>query len=298
MLTRAIIPAAGFGTRMLPAAKAVPKELLPILDRPAIQLVVEEAVAAGIGDILLVVSSRKSAIEDHFAENPALERRLAEGGRAAMLSSIANILAKSKISNVKQHEQLGLGHAVLQAETHIGNEAFLCMLGDAVFSVSNDETPLPAEQLRDAHRRLFEENGPCSVVGLERVPPEKVSRYGIAGGLEVAPNVLRLDRIVEKPSLAQAPSNLAVAARYVLSPTIFSLLKRTPRGGGGGGGGGGEIQLTDAIQALIHIEPVFGVVLASTRHDIGNPLDWLLTNLSFARRDPAIWVHVQQFLDQ
>ncbi|MEM1013910.1 MAG: UTP--glucose-1-phosphate uridylyltransferase, partial [Planctomycetota bacterium] len=261
MIETAVIPAAGFGTRMLPAAKAVPKEMLPILSRPTIEYVAEEAADAGVGDLLLVVSNDKKAIEDHFDTHADLERRLKEKGREDWLSSINGLLDRLQVFSVRQREQLGLGHAVLQAERHVGDKPFLCMLGDTIFSGSN-----PAKQLVAAQAELG-----GSVIGLERVPADLVSRYGIAGGTMVSDGVMKLDRLVEKPSAADAPSDLAVAARYVLSPTIFRLLHETPRGAGN------EIQLTDALQELIRQEPVHGIVLDATRHDIGNPVDWLKT---------------------
>ena len=259
---------------MLPAAKAVPKEMLPVVDRPAIQYVVEEAVAAGCDDVLLIVSNDKKAVEDHFDRHGELEARLAEKGRSDWLKSVTDLRDKASIFSVRQHEQLGLGHAVLQAERHIGNQPFLCLLGDAVFPPS--ETG-PAQQLAAVHA---EHGG--SVIGLERVPRDKLNRYGVAGGTMRSEGVMKLDQLVEKPDPADAPSDLAVAARYLLSPTIFKLLRDTPRGAGN------EIQLTDAIQALIQAEPVHGVVLNTPRHDVGNPLDWLKANLAFAARDASL----------
>ena len=280
MLTKAVIPAAGFGTRMLPAAKAVPKEMLPVLDRPTIEYVVEEAADAGVDDVLFVVSNDKKAIEDHFDSHAELERRLREKGRQDWLASVDDLLAKVQVHSVRQREQLGLGHAVLQAERHVGDESFLCLLGDTIFSGGN-----PARQLVEAQARLG-----GSVIGLERVPKEKVGRYGVAGGTMLDDRTMRLDRLVEKPPADAAPSDLAIAARYVLSPTVFALLRETPRGAGG------EIQLTDALQELIRREPVHGVVLDARRHDIGNPLDWLKTNLAFAAADADLRREIEPFV--
>jgi UTP--glucose-1-phosphate uridylyltransferase len=280
MIQTAVIPAAGFGTRMLPAAKSVPKEMLPILSRPTIEYVAEEAAEAGVDDLLLVVSNDKKAIEDHFDTHAELERRLKEKGREDWLASVNDILAKLQVFSVRQREQLGLGHAVLQAERHVGDKPFLCMLGDTIFSGDN-----PAKQLVDAQQELG-----GSVIGLERVPPDKVSRYGIAGGAMTSENVMKLDALVEKPDAPDAPSDLAIAARYVLSPTIFQLLHETPRGAGN------EIQLTDALQELIRREPVHGVVLNATRHDIGNPVDWLKTNLTYAAEDAELRRELEPFV--
>jgi len=277
-VTKAVIPAAGFGTRMLPAAKAVPKELLPVLDRPTIQYVVEEAAAGGVDDVLLVTGRDKRAIEDHFDRNPELEERLRAGGKEALLASVAAITAKVKVHSVRQSEQRGLGDAVSQARHHVGDHAFLCLLGDTIFS--GGDVP-PARQLIDAACELG-----TAVIGLEEVPPEKVDRYGIVGGTVVRDGVLKLDTLVEKPSRDVAPSRYAIAARYVLTPTIFACLEQTKPGKGG------EIQLTDALKLMLAREPIHGVVLKSKRHDIGNPVDWLKTNLLFAARDEAMWKQI------
>ena len=283
MIRKAVIPAAGLGTRMLPAAKAVPKELLPVLDRPAIQYVVEECAAAGVADVLLVTGRGKSAIEDHFDRHGELEARLAAGGptKRALLASLDALMARVTITSVRQPEQRGLGDAVLRAKGHVGDEPFLCLLGDAVFSGD----PMPAEQLLAVHAIYG-----GSVIGLEEVPAEKVNRYGIVGGEFVADGVIRATAVVEKPSVAEAPSRLAIAARYVLSPSIFRYLEKTPPGQGG------EVQLTDAIKLMMADEPVFGVVLKAKRHDVGDRADWLKTNLHFARRDEALWADLAPLL--
>jgi UTP--glucose-1-phosphate uridylyltransferase len=282
-IRKAVIPAAGFGTRMLPAAKAVPKELLPILDRPTIQYVVEEAAAAGVEDVLLVTSRDKRALEDHFDRNPELEARLAGTGKSDLLASVVALAERVKVHSVRQAVQRGLGDAVLQARRHVGDEPFVCMLGDAVFSGGGGEPP--AKQLVEAARRLG-----SSVIGLEEVPVEKVERYGIVGGPMIGDGVYRLDTLVEKPSRESAPSRLAIAARYVLTPAVFDCLDRTPPGKGG------EVQLTDALRLLLEREPVHGVVLKATRHDIGNPVDWLKTNLAFAAQDAATWRAIEPTL--
>jgi UTP--glucose-1-phosphate uridylyltransferase len=275
-LTRAVLPAAGFGTRMLPAARAVPKELLPILDRPTVQYVVEEAAAAGITDVTLVTSPLKPALLAHFDGDPSdpLRRRLVASGKSALLRSVDDMLARVRIGAVMQHEQRGLGDAVLVAQGVIGDEPFACMLADTVFAGG---VP-PMVQLADAYRRLG-----TTVIGLERVAPEKVSRYGIVGGAELADGTIRIDALVEKPRPENAPSNLAIAARYVMTPAIFDCLTEVPPGVGG------ELQLTDALRLLCQREPVHGVVLTAHRHDIGNPVDWLAANLAFAAADPAVW---------
>src|SRR3954471_990758 len=216
---KAVIPAAGFGTRMLPAAKAVPKEMLPVLDRPTIQYVVEECAAAGVDDVLLVTSRDKKALEDHFDRNSELEQRLAAGGKSALLASIDQLVRRVKVHSVRQGEQLGLGHAVMQARRHVGDEPFLCLLGDAVFSGGGSS---PSRQLVDAFREFG-----SSVIGLEEVPPDKVERYGVVGGTMIRDGVIQIDTLVEKPSRDKAPSRLAIAARYVLTPAIFECLEQT-----------------------------------------------------------------------
>jgi UTP--glucose-1-phosphate uridylyltransferase len=273
-IRKAVIPAAGFGTRMLPAAKAVPKELLPIVDRPVIQYVVEEVASAGIGDVLLVTSRHKRAIEDHFDRLPELEEHLTAGGKGSLLADLRELMEKIELHTVRQAQPLGLGDAVLQAEKHVGDEPFLCLLGDTIFSGVTS----PARQLAAAYAQLG-----GSVIGLEEVPANRVGRYGIVGGSEVRPGLLRLETLIEKPSLADAPSRLAIAARYVLTPGIFACLKEIGRGRGG------EVQLTDALALLAGVEPVYGIVLESRRHDVGNPVDWLKTNLIFAAEDRVLW---------
>lgn len=277
-ICKTVIPAAGFGTRMLPAAKAVPKEMLPVLDKPTIQYVVEEAAAAGVTDALLITSRDKRALEDHFDRAGELEERLAATGKDHLLASVRDVAARVRVHAVRQGEQKGLGHAVLQARDHVGGQAFLCQLGDAVFSGD----PAPASQLVDAYGRYG-----TTVIGLEEVSPEKVERYGIVGGEMVGDGLIRIDTLVEKPSREAAPSRLAIAARYVLTPDVFDCLDRTRPGKGG------EIQLTDALKLLLERGPIHGVVLKARRHDIGNPVDWLKTNLVFAKRDPEVWRQIE-----
>ncbi len=287
-ISKVVIPAAGFGTRMLPAAKAVPKELLPILDKPTIQYVVEEAAAAGLDDVLLVTSRDKTAIENHFDRAPELEARLAASGKGELLAPLLALIAKVKIHAVRQAEQKGLGDAVYQAKRHVGEEPFVCMLGDTIFSTFAADAVAPASQLVAAYERVG-----TSIIGLEEVPAAKVSRYGIVGASDAGSGgLLRIDQLVEKPDPASAPSRLAIAARYLLTPAIFRCIEQTRPGKGG------EIQLTDALQLLLQREPIHGVVLTARRHDIGNPIDWLKTNLAFAARgDRATWAALRETLD-
>jgi UTP--glucose-1-phosphate uridylyltransferase len=273
---KAVIPAAGFGTRMLPAAKAVAKELLPVLDRPVIQYVVEEAAAAGVGEVVLVTARGKGAIEGHFQKNAELEERLAATGKGELLASVQRLIEAVRVTSVLQAEQRGLGDAVLCAAEAVGDEPFVCLLGDTIFSGAG-----PTAQLVAAYGQYG-----TSVIGLEEVPAEKVSRYGIVGGDRVADGVYRLNTLVEKPKAEEAPSRLAIAARYVLTPTVFDCLAKTRPGKGG------EIQLTDGLKMLLEREAIHGVVLSGKRHDIGNPVDWLKTNLYLAARDEKLWAQI------
>ena len=264
---KAVIPAAGFGTRFLPISKAVPKEMLPVVDKPVIQYVVEEAVASGITDILLIISRGKRAIEEHFIANPELEADLESKGRHETLAELRHLQSLARIHFVFQPRMGGLGDAVRCAREHVGDEPFAVLLGDALVSPSAGAKPV-LRQLLDVHER---HGG--STVALEEVPAEKVSRYGILGGTEVEPGVFKADKFVEKPSIAEAPSRLAVSARYVLSPSIFAQLDETPTGKGG------ELQLTDAMAALMQKEALYGVRYQGRRHDIGNKLDFVKANL-------------------
>jgi UTP--glucose-1-phosphate uridylyltransferase len=229
-----------------------------------------------------VTGRDKRAIEDHFDRSGELEARLLAGGKSALLASINELVAKVKIHAVRQAEQKGLGDAVRQARRHVGGEPFVCMLGDTIFSGGEP----PAKQLVNAFNSVG-----TSVIGLEEVPAEKVSRYGIVGGRQAGDGLFILDALVEKPPAESAPSRLAIAARYLLTPAIFACLEETTPGKGG------EIQLTDALQLLLKREPIHGVVLQSKRHDIGNPVDWLKTNLLYASRDAATWNALKPMLE-
>ena len=257
---------------------------MPVLDRPTIQYVVEEAADAGVNDVLLITQRDKRAIEDHFDRNAELEQRLRDGGKSALLASVARLAERVQIHAVRQSEQRGLGHAVLQAARHVGNVPCLCLLGDTIFSGGD---VAPARQLADAYAAL---GNVGTLIALEEVPAERVDRYGIAGGAMIGDGVMRIDELVEKPSVEHAPSRFAICARYVLSPLIFDLLRTTTPGKGG------EIQLTDALKSAIAREPVHGIVLKARRHDIGNPIDWLLTNVIYASRDPALWTKLAPML--
>jgi UTP--glucose-1-phosphate uridylyltransferase len=265
-VTKAVIPAAGLGTRFLPATKAIPKEMLPVVDKPAIQYVVEEAARAGLGDVLFITAEGKGAIEDHFAHSPGLESSL-EGNEAkrALLAQVRRTSGLASIHSVLQGEPLGLGHAVLCAADHVGDESFAVLLGDDLI----DERDDLLGHMVEVQQRL----GGC-VVALLEVPHEQIGMYGCAAVEPTAEaDVVRITGLVEKPPPEQAPSNLAIIGRYVLSPQIFEVLRTTAPGRGG------EIQLTDGIEALIDRPgdggPVHGVIFRGRRYDTGDKADYL-----------------------
>lgn len=277
MITKAVIPAAGFGTRFLPATKASPKEMLPIVDTPVIQYVVEEAVASGITDILMVIGKGKRSLEEHFDRSFELELELEAKGKLAELAKIRAISQLANIHFVWQREMLGLGDAIRCARHHVGNEPFAVLLGDTLMQ---SDTGVPAtRQLSD----VFERFGGC-VVALEEVPLERVSRYGVIRGEVLDERTYRVIDLIEKPAPAEAPSNLAVAGRYILTPDIFGYIDAVRPGRGG------EIQITDALRmrtAAHHA--IHGYRVAARRHDVGNTLDFIKTNILYglARDDLA-----------
>lgn len=266
---KAVLPAAGFGTRFLPATKAIPKEVMPLVDRPIIQYAVEEAVASGIEQIIIVIATGRSAIEDHFDANPNLERWLEDRGDIEVLRSVRRVTEVSPIAFVHQKEQLGLGHAVLMAKELVGDEPFAVILSDDV--MLNPGGPPVTGQLIDqyhAHRG--------SVIAVQRVPAAEVTRYGIVKPLRTEGPLVEIEDLVEKPAVEDAPSDLAILGRYVLTPKIFDVLESTPHGAGG------EIQLTDAISALLGAEPVYAFRFQGHRFDCGNKLGFLEATVRLA----------------
>ncbi len=283
MIKKAVIPVAGFGTRFLPASKVIPKEMFPVLDKPTIQYVVEEAVASGICDILMIISRGKRSVEEHFDRNPELETLLERKGQQTELEEIRRISSLANIEFVWQKEMKGLGDAVKLARNHIGEEPFALLLGDTIIQSSVPAT----RQLMDSQAR---HGG--SVIGLEAVPQDKVSRYGIIKGSKLDGEVYLLDDLVEKPSVDSTPSNLAIAGRYVLTAEIFSCLERvTPDRQG-------ETQLTDALRILVRQTPMHGVLLEGRRHDIGNKLDFLKANLLLGLKHPELGKPLRIFLQE
>lgn len=277
-VTKAVIPAAGLGTRFLPATKATPKEMLPVVDRPAIQYVVEEAVRAGLHDVLMITGRNKRALEDHFDRVPVLERQLAEQGKDALLASVleTNELG-GDLHYVRQGDPKGLGHAVLRAKRHVGDEAFAVLLGDDLIDEKEDLLSRMVE---------VQERTGSSVVALMEVPREAISAYGAAAieTVEGEDGFVKITGLVEKPAADEAPSNYAVIGRYVLSPKVFEVLENTAPGRGN------EIQLTDALQTLAQGEGegegVYGVVFSGRRFDTGDKLSYLKANVILAAERP------------
>ena len=264
---KAVIPAAGLGTRFLPATKAQPKEMLPVYDKPTIQYVIEESVNSGVDDILIVTGKGKRSIEDHFDRSFELEHHLKTKGKEDFLKEIEYISDLADIHFIRQKKQKGLGDAIYCAKKHVGSDPFVVMLGD---TITKDTVPC-TRQLID----IYEKYGK-SVIALEEVPDEKVERYGIIGGEEIEDSIYKIDKLVEKPPLRVAPSNLAIMGRYVLTPDIFDCIENVEPGYGG------EIQLTDALSKL---DEIYGQVFKGESFDIGNRIDWLKTSLKFALED-------------
>ena len=269
-VTKAVIPAAGLGTRFLPATKATPKEMLPVVDKPAIQYVVEEAVAAGLEDLLFITGRSKRSLEDHFDANSELEQVLRAKGDQRRLDLVTWPTSLGRIHYVRQGEPLGLGHAVLQAEQHVGREPFAVLLGDDLIDDTNPILP----RMLEVQQQLG-----GSVICLMGVPPVDISLYGCAAvRTSDIPGVLGITDLVEKPVAEEAPSNLAIIGRYVLAPEVFDVLRETKPGKGG------EIQLTDALRVLAQQGAVHGVVFDGLRYDTGDRLSYLKAVVSLAAR--------------
>jgi len=283
LLRQAVIPAAGLGTRFLPATKAQPKEMLPIFDKPSIQVVVEEAVAAGVREIVMVTGRSKQSITRHFGPSPELERFLRASGKHGQLEQVRRVSRLAKFTYRRQPVPLGLGHAILCSRPAIGKSHFAVMLPDDLV-----DSKVPAiRQLWNVHRRFG-----GSVVAIMEVPRSHVSMYGVVGGEWVAPGVMRVREMVEKPSLARAPSRFAVIGRYILSPRLFGILGRTRRGRGG------EIQLTDAIRELARREPVYACRFHGKRYDAGDKAGYVQATVAFAMKEPAVRHHLRKMLKE
>lgn len=282
-ISKAIFPVAGLGTRFLPATKASPKEMLPIVDKPLIQYAVEEAIAAGITELIFVTSSSKRAIEDHFDSNYELEAKLAEAGKNDLLQIVKNILPKGvSCIYLRQPDTLGLGHAILCAQPLIDNEAFAILLADDLIdsSVSCLKQMLAVYQAKKN-----------SVIAVQAINPQASNQYGIIGYKTKENRLSQIESIIEKPSVKEAPSNLAVVGRYILTPTIFPYLEKIQPGKGG------EIQLTDAIAHLLSDEPMHAWEFEGTRYDCGSKLGYLQATLAYALKHPETKKEFRHFLE-
>ena len=269
-IRKAIIPAAGLGTRFLPATKAQPKEMLPIVDKPTLQYIIEECVASGIEEILIITGRNKKSIEDHFDRSVELEMELEKSGKEEMLKMVRKISDMVNIHFIRQKEPRGLGHAILCAKTFVGNEPFAVLLGDDV--VYNDNKPC-LKQLIDCY-----EEYKTSVLGVQTVEPQDVNKYGIVGGLHIEDRVYKVKNLIEKPAVEEAPSNVAILGRYIITPKIFEILENTKPGKGN------EIQLTDALLELIKHEAMYAYDFEGRRYDVGDKLGFLQATVEYALR--------------
>jgi len=280
---KAVIPAAGHGTRLLPATKAQPKEMLPIVDKPAIQYVVEEAVKCDIDDILIITGRGKRAIEDHFDRHVELEASLAEDEKHEYLKQIKSIADMAHIHYTRQKETKGLGHAVNCARRFAADHPFLVLLGD---TISVGDIPC-SRQLIDAYEKYQ-----TTIIGYEKIPLELTHRYGIIAGDEMDDGIIKVNNLVEKPKAEAAPSNMAIFGRYILTPDIFKAIDETKPGKNG------EIQLTDAIADLMPEHDVYAVEVQSERYDTGSKIDWLIANIEIALKRKDIQPQLTEYLQQ
>jgi UTP--glucose-1-phosphate uridylyltransferase len=283
MIHKAVIPAAGFGTRFLPATKSQPKEMLPIVDTPVIQYVVEEAVQAGISDLLMIIGKGKRSIEEHFDRSFQLESQLAAKGKTEELEAMRRISELAEIHFVWQKEMRGLGDAVYCARHHVNDEPFAVLLGDTLI----DADKPAAAQLVELHEKMQ-----APIILVEEVEPKRVGLYGIIDGDEIRPGVYRIRDFVEKPSPDRAPSNLAIAGRYLLTADIFDLIGQTRPDGSG------EVQLTDALRELVKRRPMYGLKLDGRRCDIGNKDGFIRTNIEFALKRADMAEDISRYIKQ
>ena len=283
MIKKAVIPAAGVGTRFLPATKSQPKEMLPIIDTPVIQYVVQEAVDSGIDDILIISGRGKRTIEDHFDRHTELESLLENKDDKDLYHEIRRIGDMINIHYIRQKETNGLGDAIYYAKQHVGNEAFAVLLGDTII----DSIIPVTQQLIDIYDQYRQ-----SVVAVETVPEDKVYRYGIISGNKMSERIWNISHMVEKPDIGKSPSNLAIAGRYILTPEIFNALEKTSRGINN------EIQLTDALNLLLKREQVYSYTIEGKRYDIGNKVDYLKTIVEFGLKRKEFKKEFKQFLKE
>lgn len=280
-IRKAVFPAAGLGTRFLPATKASPKEMLPLVDKPLIQYAVEEAVASGIESILIITGRDKTAIENHFDISFELEQVLREKGKEEMFQQVRAISEMAKISYTRQREALGLGHAIYQAKDFAGDEPFAALLADDIVDA---DTPA-LQQMIDVYEKYE-----APVIATMQVEGEAISRFGVIDAEEVEPNVFRIRDMVEKPPFEDAPSDLAIIGRYIFTPDIFEALERTEPGAGG------EIQITDAMRLSLEARPFYAVKLDGIRHDAGDKLGFLIATVEFALQRDDLGSEFRQYL--
>jgi UTP--glucose-1-phosphate uridylyltransferase len=273
-IRKAIIPAAGLGTRFLPATKAQPKEMLPIVDKPTIQYIIEEAIESGIEEILIITGRNKKCIEDHFDKSVELEMELEKNNKTELLGLVKDISDMVDIYYIRQKEPKGLGHAINCAKAFVGDEPFAILLGDDI--VYNEETPCLKQLIN-----CFEEYQ-TSILGVQTVEPENVSKYGIVDGIQIEDRVCKVKSLVEKPNVNEAPSNTAILGRYIVTPEIFEILDRTKPGKGN------EIQLTDALLELIKVEAMYAYNFEGKRYDVGDKLGYLQATVEYALRKPEL----------
>ena len=282
-IRKAVIPAAGLGTRFLPAVKAIPKELLPIVDKPTIQYIVEEAVDSGIEQVILITAHGKGAIEDHFDISFELEEILKRQKKEDLLRVVQEVSSMARMIAIRQKEPKGLGHAVLCAREAVGDESFAVMLGDDIV----DSDPPCLAQMVEVFRKMH-----GGVIALQRVPETETHLYGIISGEKVDERTYRITGLVEKPAPEQAPSNLAVIGRYLLPSEIFPILEHTLPGKGG------EIQLTDGLQALANSMPLYGYEFTGDRYDAGDKVGYLEANIAFALKRPQMVARLKAFIEK
>ena len=279
---KAIIPAAGLGTRFLPATKAQPKEMLPIVDKPTIQYIIEEAIESGIEEILVITGRNKKCIEDHFDQAVELELELEKSGKSDLLELVRDISDMVDIHYIRQKEPKGLGHAIHCAKTFVGNEPFAVLLGDDLV----DSTKPCLKQLIEC----FNEYN-TTILGVQTVPEESVYKYGIVNGIHIEDRVYKVKDLVEKPSIEEAPSNIAILGRYIITPEIFNILENTKPGKGG------EIQLTDALKTLISQEAMYAYNFEGKRYDVGDKLGFLQATIEFALKKEELRDDFIKYLD-
>ncbi len=281
-IKKAVIPAAGLGTRFLPATKAIPKEMLPIVDKPTIQYIVEEVIDSGIEDVLIITGRNKGSIEEHFDRAVELEDNLEKTNKEELLEEVRKISKMINIHTVRQKSPLGLGHAVYCAKSFVGNEPFAVLLGD---DIVDSKKPCLKQMME-----MYEEYK-ATILGVQPVAWENVNKYGIVSGDKISDSIYSVKDLVEKPSMDNAPTNIAILGRYIITPTIFEILESTGRGVGG------EIQLTDALKVLCNVEDVFAYIFEGRRYDVGSKIGFLEATVDFALKRDGLKDDFRKYLN-